>query len=637
MSLTLDLAGNPITGGGDLVTARASSTGAITLTNVGAVTLGAIDTNTGTGNYAAGNVYIGTSTSDRTGAVSLAALNVYQLGGSSGGSSPYGVRSGAVGIYSTGAVSITGGIDMRGRYVGYLTVDHVGQFSTGVINNTAAQFKSGFYTSRELSFNGGDGSGSFTATAILGTSGGSTGSAAGVSIRNYSGVSVVPGSGNAIDLGGLAAYATGTTRIDQITVKDIGTGGVAIGNLTNYCVGGTQNVYSGNVVIGNVAGGGLIVGSIDASNGSASYGRAGGNVSIYNVVGDATVGAVSTEGLRPLTYQTGDLRIGYRVTATDAAGYATADTPDYVYGNITISGAVNLNSAHSNTYDGILKLATSGVGTTINLASLDMTLVKTATFMPDKYAYVQSMSGGTASNIISTAGKKVLYGGGGTDITALSSGGYLVPNFGNMTADDSNNPLVFGTSVSARVNGTVGYDGLRATVTAVSGSGGAGDLDTVAIILYGTPDSEKDITTAWRTRTLGEAATLLVSDVLNLTDTGSDVYVLQMDYDEVAVTGLGYDEATLAAAGGLYVGWYSGTAWVNAGAGAPVLGAWDGSYTTAGEWGVDTTKDVAWVVLNHASQFAVVAQEIVILPVAEPGSAALLALGLLALKRRRRS
>ena len=65
--------------------------------------------------------------------------------------------------------------------------------------------------------------------------------------------------------------------------------------------------------------------------------------------------------------------------------------------------------------------------------------------------------------------------------------------------------------------------------------------------------------------------------------------------------------------------------WENPGVGSVNLGAWNPGYAL-GAWGVDTSANVAWLVTNHNSEFAVVP---------EPSTLLLLLLGGLGLAFRR--
>ncbi len=118
----------------------------------------------------------------------------------------------------------------------------------------------------------------------------------------------------------------------------------------------------------------------------------------------------------------------------------------------------------------------------------------------------------------------------------------------------------------------------------------------------------------------------VISDIVDLTGTINDVFVLQMNYDESFLLG---DEADT------YLAWWDGLGWVNAvmgnssGTPAFLLGAYDNNLTV-GRYGVDTDNNVVWAVLDHNSSFAVVS----IVP--EPGTLMLLAAGLIMMAPRRR-
>jgi hypothetical protein len=152
---------------------------------------------------------------------------------------------------------------------------------------------------------------------------------------------------------------------------------------------------------------------------------------------------------------------------------------------------------------------------------------------------------------------------------------------------------------------------------------GGNVLGTEAILLAGTGTAGLDVMEQWRQRNQTDIQSLVASDVLDLTtQTGSSNFVLQMSFDPSKITG---DLATLAGNGVIHIAWNNGGDWQNAGThfvSDSSLG-WTGD-TTLGDYGVDSTHDVAWVVINHNSEFAVVP---------EPGTLVLLVtagLGLLA-------
>jgi autotransporter-associated beta strand protein len=200
-----------------------------------------------------------------------------------------------------------------------------------------------------------------------------------------------------------------------------------------------------------------------------------------------------------------------------------------------------------------------------------------------------------------------------------------------------------------------------------------GGLASKASILAGNNINGGDQVVAmqWRTRNANETypsqttppiarAWGLVSDVITVSgmaggyaDPGrTDAFALQISYDPSQLVLLpGSTEESIAAGGCIYVAWLNPTGWngadplwVNARDGnfgnnaalaqEGYLGsfaAFEAGYGTdlnayIGAWGVDTVNDVAWSVLNHNSDFAVVP---------EPATLSLLALGGLAMLRRR--
>jgi autotransporter-associated beta strand protein len=190
------------------------------------------------------------------------------------------------------------------------------------------------------------------------------------------------------------------------------------------------------------------------------------------------------------------------------------------------------------------------------------------------------------------------------------------------------------------------YAGLGAT--SVGGRG------TTATILFGQNSTGTDdaVSMQFRQRTttgsgsgVSEVQRGLDSDVLGLSGMvndatvnahQTDLFVLQMSYDPALLTG---NENSLIAQRMLYLGYLNETTgiWQNAingniGGNDLFLGnvAWNSSFTTLGQWGVDAVNNVAWAVLDHNSQFAVVP---------EPTSLLLLAAGVVtsvAWRQRRR-
>lgn len=204
-------------------------------------------------------------------------------------------------------------------------------------------------------------------------------------------------------------------------------------------------------------------------------------------------------------------------------------------------------------------------------------------------------------------------------------------------------------------------------------------LGTTAELKDGTSASGTTVNMAWRNRTDIEVDNRgypgiffqrppmaydsygMASDIVNLTGM-EGAYVLQMQYSESSLI---FDNASkteeiYAQGGFLYLAWFEDAAnagggnvatreWVNAVDGNSTTGAsaverYQGSYDdylndvgqpdagdlglTLGSWGVDTTDNVVWAVLDHNSEFGAVP---------EPGTfVAMLVSGYLLIRRRKR-
>ncbi len=128
---------------------------------------------------------------------------------------------------------------------------------------------------------------------------------------------------------------------------------------------------------------------------------------------------------------------------------------------------------------------------------------------------------------------------------------------------------------------------------------------------------------------------------LHLHGTGTDKFVLQLDYDEAAVRAAGLDESQLALAwansSGQFVNAVAGNTDLPGEANAPqqFVGAYDAqSEFHLGYYGVDTVNDRIWAVLDHNSTYGFTDSKLV---VPEPATAVSLlgGLAILGLRRRR--
>lgn len=217
-------------------------------------------------------------------------------------------------------------------------------------------------------------------------------------------------------------------------------------------------------------------------------------------------------------------------------------------------------------------------------------------------------------------------------IQANSGTSWSSPTFG---------PTITGTLAS----GTGNYFGTIVSGTP-SGSGGGQQLNTWATVTL-LSGSTTTFDMSWRTRTLNESFAAepgghptqppldmtnlffgLTSDVLKLEGLNGRPFLLEMSY---VANPAWFDESVEAGLGCLMIQWYDPAselwrdAWMGNSHNDPnrvinYQGSWAaaGSPTSLGSWGVDTTANVAWAVLDHNSQFAVVP---------EPESAALMTIG----------
>ena len=185
--------------------------------------------------------------------------------------------------------------------------------------------------------------------------------------------------------------------------------------------------------------------------------------------------------------------------------------------------------------------------------------------------------------------------------------------------------------------GTLAWE-LATTVTGRTGSGSAvvaagmsfaglglaaaDDSGSVAVLEGGGATSRRTVTMGFESPPAGS---LFAGEVLSLTGTGGDPFVLGLSFDATALGSLSGDD--------LVLGWLdtrpespTRNAWINAVEGntvnrvsstVPFAGSWAayaqqftvGDTTDAlGAWGIDLGLSQVWAVLDHASQFAVIPQ-----------------------------
>jgi hypothetical protein len=207
----------------------------------------------------------------------------------------------------------------------------------------------------------------------------------------------------------------------------------------------------------------------------------------------------------------------------------------------------------------------------------------------------------------------------------------------------------FGTLLAATVNGSAGST-THPLFSKVDNTGASSAAMGTQASLLGSTSMTGTVTMTWRQATPTEKAahfypfTPIVSDVVKLGGVDGTVYVLQMSYDDTVLAIAGKEDV-LAQNGKINLVSDTGTGpfpWQNAvqantgnnATGWLVELNYQGSFSDfqiaqgtnladyIGAWGVDTTTNVVWAVLDHASDFAVVP---------EPATMAFLLLGGLAM------
>ncbi len=547
-----------------------------------------------------------------------------------------GVLSGA-GTFTktgTGTQSLSGFNTYNGQIVvnnGMLHVTTTGRINsaTGVTIN-AGEFKynsSTPYTGGAITFNGGTISGTGTiGQAVSGGSGTfiSPGNSPGA--QTYS--AGINFSGGMTYVWQLGAYGTSAgTDSDLLNV----TGGA-------LTVGGSSNLSivfdnSANPLLGNPDNGNAFWNSahtwkivdVDFFGGATNIGGTFANM----LNGSFTTGSFTqTVGTGS---NTGDIFLKYTVNGTSLAVAPTT----FNLGNVLRNSTHNLSTTLTNSGAVGASYNTSGV------TNLNITANASGTVAGNGNTVIAFNANSLAATNNSNATGSFVVHDNGTDTNTTVN---VTASVGFATAlrTESNSSLAanYGAPLTAIVAAGETYANLESTVSSPLGIGetGAPVLGTVATILAGVNDVggvDRTVSMAWRSRTTGESG-LLDSDVVNLTGIDGTIFVLQMSYDEAVVAANSQSEESL------FLGYFSDSGWVNAilgdhgtNLGTHYLGAWsdtNGANSTLvlGSWGVDTTSNVVWAVLDHNSEFAVIPE-----PLALPGGLMLLSLvGVLSRRRK---
>jgi hypothetical protein len=216
---------------------------------------------------------------------------------------------------------------------------------------------------------------------------------------------------------------------------------------------------------------------------------------------------------------------------------------------------------------------------------------------------------------------------------SLTSGGYQVLSGSNQVNYTGSSKT--GSSAGSTVLSGNSFAGFSVTDT------GFGSHATILSILGGTASADRNITGSFVAAPAGSTGKI-IGDVIDLSGFGStpgqatDTFVTKLSYDPSAALG------QFGSANGLGLDWYdpNSNSWrlaTDGDFGGTPFFAGNGAYDPLtdfhlGYYGVDTTDDYAWAVVNHNSQFAVGS----LVSVPEPSRALLLLVGVLGCVMRRR-
>ncbi|MDD4890658.1 MAG: PEP-CTERM sorting domain-containing protein, partial [Phycisphaerae bacterium] len=396
-----------------------------------------------------------------------------------------------------------------------------------------------------------------------------------------------------------------------------------------------------------------------------------GNTSIFSTNGTYKLmqyaGSIGGTGIGALSVATGSQVAGHTYTFNTTSDAGWVDLVIGASGNnskLWVGGTEPTTSLQTTTYAQpsfgklLLNAATPSASVTLSSNGSDALTTNASVSLTGQAA------SSTASPIVNFGTVSTINVGLATNVAGDYTGtsnAVVIDNLaanssGTSQGSDNGNAYVYvtGTVGWAKATGTtfVPAETLSASVansTPLAGLASVvhdfvGNTDaTSAELLAGatTGSGAQTVQMNWRQHTTAEYTnSLIVSDVVDLTldvsKLASSTYVLQMSYNENdPLIGGPTSEATLAANGKIYVAWLNGSTWVNAGivdlTHFKGIEAYPAGDLTVGDWGVDTAANKAWVVLDHASTFAVVP---------EPATMAFLAFGGLtmmgaALRRRR--
>jgi hypothetical protein len=479
-----------------------------------------------------------------------------------------------------------------------------------------------------------------------------------------------------------SAYTLGLAGAGSLSLTGSTTGTVAASGSQSFTVGyastATTGARSGTVTIANL---GTLSDTPTAMSvaGAVVTNRvvSASAVNLGNVLVSAT-----TAGQSSTVSTTGDDNNYTRITVngTSASGggvtVAAGTTTLFDAASVTTTRSVTGSFGSSGAKSGTVGLSVTGeglAGETVGSVGIAYTATAYDPASLSKNQAGDVVSGGTVS-LSNAAGSfraggsiasRSLAGDGGWSVSGLAQGAAIAAGatasgtasfdttgklngtyVSTFTLDLQNDQSIQGASagdlgtmswnLSQAVSGQVG--GGSAAVGAgrsLAGFSGTSQhaLGTVATLLAGETDSATTVTMSFAAKPGGD----FYSDVLDLHGTNGLAQVLQLDYDPISVGDIPLSD--------LLLGWKDGDNWVNAVNGntgqnpvnmsTPFLGSW-ADYVAAGTgrtpsnslgaYGVDGSagNKVVWAVVNHNSEFAVIA-------VPEPAAMTLAGVGVVGL------
>lgn len=439
--------------------------------------------------------------------------------------------------------------------------------------------------------------------------GGVTASGTGNKVMTFSG----SGTG-ALTIGGKLSDGGGATLSLR---QDSGSGGISLtGANANSFSGGVQ-VSSGTLLAYNSDAKVFGLGTIDLNGGTlriwqfVDYNF--GNSTLVSKNSSIIIGRSS--GPTPaITHTLGTLNIGNNILTVNNAGSLTTTSEDtLVFGATTLTGDATFSVQQA-----------AAVNTRLKLGALNGTfnLTKTGNGAIDFSAAAGTYSGTTTLN----AGTMIVGNNAalGTGKVVVSGTGVATLQIG--TGITTGNNIVYSNTNAASaiqrvVSGSSAFN--VGTTTTLTSEFTGGTDNTTASLRAG--NSSTTLTMSFAPTSAASNDGDRISDVFNLSLTGSPTYVLQL------TTGLvGSDP--------LYLGWLDGGSWVEATTGnsgtpgsfaGPHAMTWDafvsanGAFDAAtmlGAYGYDASTSTAWAVLDHNSEYALV--------VPEPSTTLLMGLGI---------